>query len=227
VSVRSDFGAAMSFQERFKPRLVEIIRLVTRVEVASWEDDAKRNTDFLVARMTNDYRVTARVRQAEYAERYGNQFTIRLDRPSRVPTEMDKMRAGFGDFGVYAFESEPGSNDLAPWVLYNTALLREYLDEGGRWYLQHNADGSSDFAAFDIAEVGGVQLGFVLNSKGLDIDAWPPPLGICSICGHPTWRTDANGQARHECCSRLVSGFGCLACDTSSSREHARWGWPS
>ena len=211
MSIRTDFAAAFMFQAGYKRHLVKIAREAIRVDVAGWEDDAKRNTDFMVARMENGLRVTARVRQPEYRKRYGDQFTVRLNRPSGVPSEMAKIRDGFGDFGVYGFASPSEPGRLVQWCLYNLALLRQYLELGGRWHQERNADGSSDFAVFDVNEVAGFQLGFVLSSGGLRVDAWPPAEGDCRVCGHPTWIIDEAGPV-HGCCLY---------------RPHVRWGWPT
>jgi len=228
VSIRSDFEIAFAFQAQYKDHLAEIAQKVTRVDVAGWLDDTRRNTDFLVIAMANDWRITARVRQADERYRYGAQFTIRLSRPSGAPTEMAKIKAGFGDFGIYGFASPDEPGRLCQWILYNIALLRCYLNDDGRWYQQRNIDGSSDFAAFDVDEVAGAQLGFLLNSEGGAFDAWPPPCGPCRVCGRPSWQNDEIGPM-HPCCAQISFRLGgsCPACGESDRRQHTKWGWPS
>jgi hypothetical protein len=226
VSARSDFADSFAFQADYKNHLADVAQKVTRVEVAGWEDDLRRNTDFLVMAMANNWRITARVRTPEYRDRFRDQITVRLDRPSGLKTELAKLRDGFGDFGIYAFASPDRPGRLVQWCLYNIALLREYLDQGGRWYERRNRDGSSTFAVFDIEEVAGREFGFVLNSEGLRIDAWPPPCGKCRICGHDSWTADTSGPV-HVCCGVQGSvGVGCPACDSNTARQHCRWGWP-
>jgi hypothetical protein len=137
---------------------------------------------------------------------------------------MAKIKQGFGHFGIYGFGSPDETGRLCQWILYNIGLLREYLDHGGRWYLRRNPDGSSTFAAFDVAEVAGAQLGFVLNSEGILVDAWPPPAGACRLCGHPVWPSD-KADVVHVCCIGVDPV--CPACDQSRENQRTRWGWPN
>jgi hypothetical protein len=211
-----------AWQARFKDEFARIIRNVVRVDVASWDDDLHRATDFLVA-YTPAGRVGARARRHDYKRRYRYQFTIRLSRPSGARTELRKLELGFGDFGVYGFESEPGADRLYPWVLYNVALLREHLNGGGRWYYGRNLDGSSDFAAFDVRDL---PLGCLLNSEGIQTE-WPPPVGACGVCGRPSYLADEAGRPMHRCCGFLPEGAtACPACDESDRLQHVRYGWP-
>jgi hypothetical protein len=217
------FADNFAWQKRFDDHVAEIIWTL-RVRIASWEQDTRYNADWRVARTDNDWSVTERIRRAGYRDQYAGQITIRCYLPSGVPTEMHKMRDGYGDFGVYGFESEPGSDRLNPWVFYNTRLLCEYVDEGGRWYQRENRDGTR-FAVFDIAELAGAKLGLILNSRGLNVDPWPPADGECRVCGKPSWQSDTVGPV-HDCCSRVEVGAACSACAASAELQHTRWGWP-
>lgn len=157
------FDQDFSFQQRFAAHMIEIAQRAVRVEFASWEDDTKHATDLMI--MANGARIGCRVRR-HAAACYSDEFTIRLSRPSGVETEMAKMCAGWGDFGIYGFESEPGSDRLSPWVLYNIHLLREYIADGGGYKEIPNHDGTW-FAAFNIDQVLSAKPGFVLASGGL------------------------------------------------------------
>lgn len=212
-----DFG----WQTRFRTHYEQIALGVIRINVASWDDDVHRNTDMQIATLGNGHRIMCRARRHDYGSKYGGEFTIRLSRPSGAATELGKIRAGFGDYGIYGFEAGPGSSDLAPWVLYNVHRLREYLDHGGRWVYRDNRDGSSAFAAFTVREM---PLGFVLNSEGHG-PAYPA-LGPCTVCGRPAWlHSRFRSAACHTCCDALGEKH-CPACKASDGLNHYRYGWP-
>lgn len=223
----TNFDESFQFQHRYEEFLMWVTFKTLRIKVAGRDDDLRRNTDFLVYRLDNDMRVAARVRKAEYRNPYRRQFTVRLSRPSGADTEMQKIRQGFGDFGIYGFaDPEPHNCELVQWTVYNIALLREYLDEGGRWYRRPNPDGSSYLAVFDTEEVMGAKLGFVLNAAGVELHAWPPAVSPCRVCGRTSWQADAIGPV-HLCCSRLAPGASrCIACGAAAALEDGYYGWP-
>jgi hypothetical protein len=220
------FQRDFTWQERFIPHFIQIAATL-RVRSASVEDDRKRNTDLLILRTDNDWRIACRARRLKYANHYGHQITVRLDRPSGALSEMQKMHEGFGDFGIYGFEAHENAATLSPWVLYNLALLREYLDNEGQWYEFENPDQSSHFAVFDLSALAAVP-GLIHNSKGHSIHIDHPAAGRCRLCGRPAWATDEHGPM-HPCCvvwSRDAPGEDCPACRASIGLLHKRWGWP-
>lgn len=221
----TEFGEDFAFGARFRAHGAEIALGVIRVAIASWEDDARRNTDLQIGRLENDGRVMLRARRCHYRPRFAADFTIRLDRASRATTELAKIRSGFGDYLVYGFEAEPGSDRLRPWALINVWLLREYINTGGRWALGDNGDGTR-FAAFTLAEL---PHGTILNSEGHDRPGRPfdvrPPFGPCRHCGRPSWLMDDEGAPAHPCCA-LHSPGPCLACRSSDQHAHWHYGWP-
>ena len=60
------------------------------------KEDAERNTDLIVLKL-DAVRIACRVRNHEYITRYGDEFTIRAERPSGVKTELAKIIDGWGD----------------------------------------------------------------------------------------------------------------------------------
>ena len=217
-----------AWQTRFRDHFAEIALAVVRVEVASWEDDARRNTDMLIGVLANGSRIMCRARTFSYRLRYPHDITIRYRRPSGVPTEMDKIRQGYGDFFAYGFEAFAGSDRLHPWCLSNVALIREHLDGNGRWRHRPNHDNSSDLAVFTLEDL---PAGTILASDGHDTgDAllagrWGP----CRYCGRPAWAFADDGKAAHPCCAREAverPGAPCLACTESDRLNHYRYGWP-
>lgn len=95
---------------------------------------------------------------------FNYQCVMTWRKPSGAEAEMPKLRHGYGDLTIYGFESEPGSDRMYPWLIGNTAILRDYLNSGGYYKVQRNRDGSSRLAAVHLADM---PLGFVLDQAGL------------------------------------------------------------
>jgi hypothetical protein len=217
------------WQKKFKSHYQRIVRQVARVDEGTWEDDVYRATDMLMF-ATPQLAFACRARSSWYRDRFGDEFTIRLARPSGAPTELAKICRGHGDFLIYGFEAEPGARHLNPWLLINLPLFREYMDNGGRWYERRNKqeneyDQASSFAVFDVNEVAQT-LGLINNSQGIDIRPWPSASGICRVCGHPSWQQDDYGPV-HRCCAWISPRADCLACKVSRVDQRTRWGWPN
>lgn len=201
--------------DKFLPHQAEIARLITRIEVAPFDEDVRRNTDLVLRTVEpvhngEPIRISARVRRHEYLAKYRDEFTIRYRRPSGVRTEWHKMRAGDGDYFIYGFEAEPGSDRLGTWLIGNLHLLNDdYLAHGGYYRKQPNYDKSSDFAIFHLADM---PLGFVLNSEGLAIWDREAPWQSCRRCLWGKWKggyvMPTNDQRQ------AGDGYGrrCLAC---------------
>lgn len=191
------FDEDFAWQRPFREHYEEIALGVVRVSVASWDDDARRNTDFQIATLGNGHRIACRARRGEYAARYHSDFTIRYSRPSGVETEWHKLRAGLGDYIIYGFAGDaPGR--LARWVLINAHLVREYLDDGGRWTLHENDDGTQ-FAALALDQL---PIGAVINTDGQFTGRYlGPPVGPCDVCGGLVFNIGTvNGIWTHPCC---------------------------
>ena len=140
-----------SWSDKFIPEIKSILGQYLICE-ASAEEDQKRNTDLVVLNMQS-VRIACRVRKADYAERYGNEFTIRVSRPSGQQTELSKIIQGFGNYMMYAWADE---QKLVKWTLADLSVFRlwrsEYAaknkgEEPGK--LMKNGDGSSDFRAYN------------------------------------------------------------------------------
>lgn len=179
------YEESKKFADRFLAHQAEIAQSVLRVDVAPIEEDQKRNTDLIlrsVPAMRNNQplRFSARVRtHGELRKRdYKDQFTLRYRRPSGVQTEWQKMRAGDGDYFIYGFEAEAGSDRMHPWFIGNLAVLNDWIDKGGKPVrIASNDDGSSDLAIFDLNVM---PVDFVSNSEGHPVRHFvPPPTGLC------------------------------------------------
>jgi len=211
----SKYEEDKAWADKFLPHQQEIAQQAVRVEFAPIEEDLRRNTDLVLrsvappGKRLEDIRISARVRRHKFASRYSDQLTIRLDRPSGVETEMPKLRGGYGDFFIYGFESDLGSDRMHPWLLGNSVMLRDYLNRGGYYTIERNVDNSSRLAA---VHLGDMPPRFILASEGLvaldDKRIWEP----CRKCW---WWKDSGGLAM-PLDDNLQPGTGtgrkCLAC---------------
>ncbi len=64
--------------------------------------DIHEGTDFAIFAI-KPFRVAARLRRFEYWGKYSKEFTLRWSRPNGMPTEIDKVRAGFVNYLFYGF----------------------------------------------------------------------------------------------------------------------------
>lgn len=151
----------MSFERDFdwqRGLIPEIKRILANYLIAEapTAEDMQRNTDLIVLRL-DTVRVACRLRRYEYLARYGDQFTIRTSRPSGAQTELAKMLSGWGDYLFYGFASADGS-DLAAWLLGDLNAFRLWHHRE-LWAFRRpgesrrNGDGSSDFAAYRLADM--------------------------------------------------------------------------
>lgn len=142
-----------SWSDRFIPTLKQIVGYYL-LEPASAEEDMKRNTDLIVLTMRAK-RVGCRVRRFEYLARFGDEFTIRCDRPNGCDTELHKLLQGWGDYLLYAFADESESK-LVRWHWVDLSAFRFWFqNESNRWgegpgKVMPNGDGSSRFRAFNV-----------------------------------------------------------------------------
>lgn len=120
---------------------------------ASIEEDQKHNTDLVVLKM-DTVRIACRIRRHSYLERFGNEFTIRNDRPSGNTSEIDKIAEGWGDYLFYGFCDERECK-LALWTIANLNVFRSYCHEYLKAHsgnmpgiVKPNPDGSSTFRVF-------------------------------------------------------------------------------
>jgi hypothetical protein len=148
--------ADKTWADRFLPN----IRLALAnhlIGVASEEDDRERATD-LITLAVRGKRVGCRVRRPDCLNHphYLQQFTIRLSRPSGNETELAKIVSGWGDLFFYGF-SDRGEASLARWVLidlfaFRLAFARRLNARRQVFEKKNNADGSSSFAVFSLAD---------------------------------------------------------------------------
>jgi hypothetical protein len=149
--MRADVAASFGWQARFIPQMKGIVGRYLVAE-GTPEQDGRQNTDLIILRLDGEVRVACRVRGYEqYRKRYGDEFTIRCDRPSGAPTELAKLLNGWGDYLLYGFarQRNPYATParFVPWTLARLDVFRRCYRPGmGR--RRNNHDGSSAFLAF-------------------------------------------------------------------------------
>lgn len=153
----NQYDADKRWSDRFIPRIGEIVGRKLLVP-APYVEDAFRNTDLMVLKMEG-VRIGCRIRRNKYADKYGDEFTIRCGRPSGNKTELAKIVEGWGDYFFYGFSSADEKN-IENWTLCDLNVFRLWLmrymasHKGGiPGNAQRNTDGSSGFLAFKFADL--------------------------------------------------------------------------
>jgi hypothetical protein len=111
--------------DQYIPEIKRIVGPHLLIE-SPFEVDTKQAADLITLRV-KDMTIACRVRGREYLGRYGWQFTLRLKRDSGAPTELEKIRDGWGHWMFYAFAT---SNDD-----YKAGFARWFLIDLGVWRL--------------------------------------------------------------------------------------------
>ena len=149
----SDWQDDKRWSDRFIPQIREIVARRLILE-APLEEDQQHNTDLIVLR-SSAVRIACRVRRGQYADRYGDEFTIRTRRQQGSKTELAKILEGWGDVLFYGFAD---GDAIARWLLGDLDVFRAwYRDEVQRLppgcpagIVQTNGDHSSQFMAFKL-----------------------------------------------------------------------------
>lgn len=142
------------WSDQFLPQVKAVLanvlqaRLVTSAITASFERDVKEATDVVLR--AGELAVAVRMRRADYSG-YRDEFTLRSSRPRGVPTELEKIRDGWGDYMFYGFgEVASGEPVITRWRVLDFDVMRQM------WLLRplilhraerRNRDGSSGFIA--------------------------------------------------------------------------------
>lgn len=96
------------FEKSMAGQMVEILRRnafhVLRIETATEEQDMKQATDFTFRAKVGT--VAARVRRHQSTGKKYRDLTIRSETLFGGRTEIDKLREGFGDYYLYAWQNE-------------------------------------------------------------------------------------------------------------------------
>lgn len=145
--VQKDF----EWQEGFLPEVQRVLTAnachLINIEVANPQADMKRATDFHVFTKVGDIAVRIRRHPCTWRD-----WTVRYSRPSGAKTEYEKLKEGYGDFYLYAWE---GNTPLRfqDWVLIDLHLVRA-CGALCRGSLDRNKDGSSNFLSIPVRRLG-------------------------------------------------------------------------
>lgn len=145
---RDNWNYSESKMEQVKSILKENAMNIVQIEVASPEDDMKHSTDLKVKVTSGDIAVRVRRPYQNYRD-----LTIRAFNKG-LKTEIHKLRDGYCDWYLYAWENQFGK--LKEWMLININILRNsgLLDMNRP--VKMNKDGATGFVSFSIRELEGI-----------------------------------------------------------------------
>jgi hypothetical protein len=95
---------------------------IMSVAIADKEKDMKHATDMIISVTGGD--VAVRIRKYRYYDKRFRDFTIRSRSRGGGNTELDKLRAGFGDWYVYAWLNAARSSFVG-WMLLDIEKMRK------------------------------------------------------------------------------------------------------
>jgi hypothetical protein len=151
-----DYLTDRQWSDRYIPELTHIAAPLL-ITPAPDVEDMLHNTDLIVLG-ANGLQVACRVRRHQYLKDYPYDITIRSGRASGAETELTKIIRGFGQYLVYAFATEDGSQ-LCAWRIIDLGEFRLWFQrraielKGMPGKEQRNGDGASMFRVFDVREM--------------------------------------------------------------------------
>ena len=146
------YVANRTWSDRFLPEIKRIVG-PQLMQVAPDMLDWHEATDLLTIDC-KDVRIAARVRRHGYADRFPNDFTVRTQTASGVPTELAKIVNGHGDWMFYGHANASGTGLESWWLIdlkaFRAALIRHRQNGHPlRFGDKKNPDGTA-FKWFDI-----------------------------------------------------------------------------
>ena len=151
------------WSDRFLPEIKAHLGVVLISEAPIYED-MMHNTDLMVLRLES-VRIGCRVRQYEYLNRYGDEFTIRAELSSGKDTELQKILAGWGDYFFYGFANAKPSTTFATWRIGDLEVFRrwyrEYVQKYGDkpgFFKRNTGPNDSSFRAFRWDAIPGFEI---------------------------------------------------------------------
>ena len=146
------YSADRRWSDAFIPAIKQIVGPLL-LEESSFEVDTQQAAD-LVVMNARDKTIACRVRRAGYADRYGNEFTIRAKRDTGAKTELEKIIDGFGDWMLYGHANQDGKS-LSRWMVISLPALRAaIIRKQAQPIKKSNGDGTH-FVSFDIRQLPG------------------------------------------------------------------------
>ncbi len=120
--MRLDVVRDWGWSDGFLPEVRRILMLnsvhLFKVEIAATQQDVKQATDMLLT-VSGQKAIAVRLRRAQYPYR---DLTIRSLRTNGTKTELDKIRAGHGDYYLYGWTC---NYEIPEWMLVDLNQLRK------------------------------------------------------------------------------------------------------
>lgn len=120
-NLKVDVAQDWSWSDGFLPEVRRVLALNAAhfftLRIASYHQDVKQATDMVVS-ITEGKSIAIRLRRADYPQR---DLTIRSSRASGAITELEKIKAGHGDFYLYGWTQDL---HIAEWMLVDLHRLR-------------------------------------------------------------------------------------------------------
>jgi len=147
--MNSSYTANRQWADAFTPQIIALIkdnlRQIARVVIASQDDDRHKATDMVVRIDSGDIAVRIRRPDCRYRD-----LTLRAYVASGYPTELEKIRTGFGRWYLYAWADSTGQ--LAEWMLIDLDKVRDTGLLADR-QLTYNPGGQTGFVSIGLAEL--------------------------------------------------------------------------
>lgn len=146
ASFKNDF----SWQMKYLPVVKNLVGPLL-LKDAPMEIDKTEATDLMVL-VARDMRIGCRIRRAGYADKYGDEFTIRSHRDSGAKTELAKITEGWGDWLFYGHAEHDDLPVLARWMIVDLHAWRAHMirhKDKIRFGKKANGDGTY-FVWFDV-----------------------------------------------------------------------------
>lgn len=147
----NDFAQNFAYQERLLDQIKTILKskaqLFVSFEIANAEQDMKQATD-MVLTIQGGQLIAVRCRRPEH--RKWQDVTIRCRSRNGGKTELEKLKEGWGDWYVYAWEDD--NHTLSRWCIYDLHRVRQsgLLDKLRE--IRKNPDGTA-FIAIPLREL--------------------------------------------------------------------------
>ncbi|MBZ0279392.1 MAG: hypothetical protein K8L97_01545 [Anaerolineae bacterium] len=117
MDVQQDWGWSDSYLPEIRRILAQNALALFTIKVATYQQDIKQATDLLVS-VSGQKAIAVRLRRAMYRYR---DLTIRAQRTSGAPTELEKIKSGYGDYYLYGWTVD---YRIPEWMLVDLSRLR-------------------------------------------------------------------------------------------------------
>lgn len=142
--MRNEVTNDWRWSDRYWPSVQQILQANTvhlfSFNVATPEQDMKQATDMIVT-VSGQKAIAVRLRRDSYTYR---DLTLRAARTSGATTELEKIRAGWGDFYLYGWTQGAVINE---WMLVDLHKLRRCGLLNRPWSVIRNKDQATSFIA--------------------------------------------------------------------------------